>query len=80
MTDTKTSPEKRNCDALTFRERQVVTLLSEGATNKEIALDLKLAVKTVEAHSLNARRKIGSLSIAVLTRFAIINGLSPLLP
>jgi DNA-binding CsgD family transcriptional regulator len=65
---------------LTERERQVVKRLSEGATVKEIAIELKLSAKTVEHHSMNARLKIGNPSVAVLTRFAIINGISELLP
>jgi DNA-binding CsgD family transcriptional regulator len=63
---------------LSVRESAIVKLLSEGMTVKEIALNLKISNKTVEFHSLRARRKIGNLSIAVMTRFAIINGLSEL--
>jgi len=63
---------------LTDRQIQVVKRLSEGATVKAIALDLGLSEKTVEFHSMQARLKMGNLSIAILTRFAIINGLSEL--
>ena len=63
---------------LTSREQQVVKRLSEGATVGEIASELKLSNKGVEYHSARARRKIGSPSIAVLTRFAIRQGLSEL--
>jgi len=64
--------------ALTRRETQVVKRLSEGATVGEIALELCLSPKTVEFHSLSARRKIGSLSIARLTRYALKHGISML--
>lgn len=63
---------------LTKRETQVVKRLSEGATISEIAGELSRSEKVVEYHSENARRKIGNPSIAILTRWAIINGLSPL--
>ena len=72
------SIEPVGCAFLTDREKQVVKGLSEGETVKEIAIELGLSAKTVEFHSMNARLKIGNLSIAVLTRFAIINGLSEL--
>lgn len=63
---------------LNARETQIVKQLAEGATVKEIASNLGLSDKTVAFHSINARRKIGSTSIAMLTRFAIKNGLSKL--
>ncbi len=58
---------------LTPRETEIVKLLSEGKTVKEIAAQLSLSNKTVEYHSLRARRKIGDTSIAGLTRFALTN-------
>ena len=64
--------------ALTERERTVVKGLSEGKTVKELALEMGLSAKTVEFHSQNARRKLGSPAIAMLTRFAIATGLSEL--
>ena len=75
---TNTYAMVRTLEKLTVRERQVVKRLSEGETVGGIALELHLSDKTVEYHSLRARRKIGDLSIAVLTRFAIQSGLSPL--
>jgi DNA-binding NarL/FixJ family response regulator len=63
---------------LTLRERQVVKRLAEGQTVGEVALELGLCDKTIEYHSLRARRKIGCPSIARMTRYAIRCGLSPL--
>ena len=63
---------------LSERERQVVKRLSEGATVGEIAGELGISEKTVQLHSLNARRRIGSPSIAILTRFALRTGISTL--
>ena len=63
---------------LSVRQIKIVKLLSEGLTVGEIAIQLGISNKTVEYHSLNARRKIGSLSIAVLTRFALARGFTSL--
>jgi DNA-binding NarL/FixJ family response regulator len=44
---------------LTSREREVVQLLAEGKSNKQIATVLDLSVKTVETHRASAMRKLG---------------------
>jgi len=62
----------------TPRQREIVKRLSEGESPKEIGYALGLASKTVEYHSAQARKKIGDDSIAVLTRVAIISGISSL--
>jgi DNA-binding NarL/FixJ family response regulator len=58
---------------LTSREREIVQLLAEGRTNKEVAAALKLSPKTVEAHRGNVMRKVNLHSISELVRFAIRN-------
>lgn len=58
---------------LTSREREVLQLLAEGRTNKQIASDLQLTVKTVETHRMNLMRKIGAHSVADVVRYAIRN-------
>jgi len=63
---------------LSAREAEVVKLLSEGQAPKEIAFALGISIKTVDFHSGRARQKIGHPSIAILTRYAILSGLSPL--
>lgn len=64
---------------LTPRQIEVVTHLANGSTVKQIAAVLNLSPKTVEFHSLKARRLIGHESIAMLTRYAVAKGfVSPL--
>ena len=60
-------------DRLTSREREVVQLLAEGKSNKQIATLLDLSVKTVETHRTSAMRKLGLKSLPDLVRFAIRN-------
>lgn len=50
--------------ALTTREREVLALIGEGLTNKEIAVRLDVSVSTVETHANSAMRKIGATSRA----------------
>lgn len=61
-------------DRLTTREREVLQLIAEGNTNKEIAALLELSVKTVEAHRANLMAKLDIHDTATLTRFAISRG------
>lgn len=61
---------------LTDREREVLQLLAEGKTMKEIAAHLFLSVKTIETHRLDLMRKLGVHSIAELTKYAVREGLT----
>jgi DNA-binding NarL/FixJ family response regulator len=63
---------------LTPREREVLQLLAEGLSTKEIAGRLNLSAKTVESHRKAVQDKLGIRSIAELTRYAIREGLTPL--
>jgi len=63
---------------LSDRERQVLKLLAEGKTIKEIAYILEVSAKTVETHRLNIRDKLGISSLAELTKFAIREGITTL--
>ena len=56
---------------LTPREREVLKLLAEGNSVKEIAGDLNLSVKTVEAHKFNLMRKLDIHNKAQLVQYAI---------
>ena len=67
----KTSPTA--AERLTSREREIVQLLAEGQSNKQIATKLDLSVKTVETHRTSAMRKLGLKSLPDLVRFAIRN-------
>jgi DNA-binding NarL/FixJ family response regulator len=62
-------------DVLTSREREVIQLLAEGKTSKEVAVALNLSVKTAETHRTNLMRKLGLHSVADLTRYAVRNGI-----
>jgi DNA-binding NarL/FixJ family response regulator len=61
---------------LTPREREVLKLIAEGRTTKEIAAGLKLSSKTVETHRQQMMDKLGLHSIAQLTKFAIREGVT----
>jgi len=67
--------EDSSTDALTSREREVIQLLAEGRTSKEVAVTLNLSVKTAETHRTNLMRKLGLHSVADLTRYAVRNGI-----
>ena len=60
---------------LTDREREVLVLIAEGLSNKEIACQLGVGVRTVETHRERTMRKLNIHSVAGLTRYAITRGL-----
>jgi two-component system, NarL family, response regulator NreC len=63
-------------DLLTKREREVLQLIAEGRTNKEIATRLNLSVYTIDSHRGKIMEKLNLHSTGELVRFAIKNGLS----
>lgn len=63
-------------DALTVRERQVLALVADGATNKQVAAELVISPKTVGRHLENAFAKLGVSSRAAAARLAAVHGLS----
>ena len=65
-------------DPLTSREREVLQLIAEGETTKEIAWRLELSAKTVESHRINLMRKLDIHETATLVRYAIRRGLAHL--
>jgi len=60
---------------LSERESEVVALIAEGKSNKEIAMHLGIGVRTIETHRERIMRKLDIHSVAGLTKFAIANGL-----
>jgi DNA-binding NarL/FixJ family response regulator len=60
---------------LTVRERDVLVLVADGRTNKEIGAELGISPRTVETHRESIVRKLGIKTVAGLTRFAIESGL-----
>lgn len=65
-------------NVLSQRERQVLQLLAEGCTNKEVAAKLGLAVRSIETYRAQIMEKLDLHSTAELTKFAIRNGLTTL--
>ncbi|GAB3471646.1 response regulator transcription factor [Massilia terrae] len=63
---------------LTVREQEVLRHIASGQSNKQIARDLALSVRTVETHRLNIKRKLGIEGQAELIRFAVQHLGSPL--
>ncbi|MCH2250652.1 MAG: response regulator transcription factor [Cognatishimia sp.] len=62
-------------EQLTSREQTVLLQLSQGKSNKEVALELNISVRTVETHRKNIKSKLGISSTAGLTRYAMEHGL-----
>ena len=62
---------------ITERERQVLTRVALGETNKRVALALRLSIKTVEKHRANLMRKLDLHNTAAVTLFAVRNGMLP---
>jgi DNA-binding NarL/FixJ family response regulator len=60
---------------LTGREREVLVLIAEGQSNKEIATKLGIGVRTIETHRERIMRRLDIHSVAGLTKFAIANGM-----
>jgi DNA-binding NarL/FixJ family response regulator len=71
MEDDSTGP----VEPLTLREREVLKLIAEAHTNREIGEILHLAEKTVESHRANLLRKLGMRDRVELVRYAIRRGL-----
>lgn len=65
-------------DLLTPREREIVQLIAEGFTNKEIAAKLFISVKTVDAHRSHIMEKLDIHDVALLVKYAIRKGLTDL--
>ncbi|HLZ60145.1 MAG TPA: response regulator transcription factor [Ktedonosporobacter sp.] len=70
-------PLNRALDVLTPREMEVLKLVAEGRTNQEIADQLVLSIKTVQAHRANVMEKLGLHDITQLVRFAVHHELIP---
>ncbi len=66
---------EESADGLTPRQREVLQLVAEGASNKRIATILGVSIKTVEHHKHNIRQKLHLETTADLTRYAIKRGL-----
>ena len=62
---------------LTPRQREVLQLIAEGHSTKEIALRLGLSIKTVETHRAQVMERLGVRGVQGLVRYAIRRGIVP---
>jgi DNA-binding NarL/FixJ family response regulator len=69
----KQDPGEPLRDRLTTREREIVQLLAEGKSSKEVASSLNISVKTAETHRANIMRKLQIHTVSELVRYAIRN-------
>lgn len=67
--------EEDSYELLTPREREVLQLIAEGHTNRDISEILHISIKTVEVHRANLMKKLDLHSAAELTRYAIGKGI-----
>jgi DNA-binding NarL/FixJ family response regulator len=67
------APQGTGGSRLTPRQREIVQLLAEGKSSKEVASALNLSVKTAETHRANIMRKLDCHSVAEVVRYAIRN-------
>ena len=70
--------ESKVSPSLTKREREVLQLIAEGKTTKDIASHLYVSIKTIETHRKQIMDKVGLNSVAELTKYAIREGLTSL--
>ena len=71
------APAPSAADVLTAREREILALVADGSTNREIGTRLGIGTRTVEAHRDSLMRKLGIRTVAGLTRLAIEQGIVP---
>lgn len=69
---------RTNSSPLTPRQREVLQLIAEGKTTKEIAVALNISTKTVEFHRASIVEVLGLRTVAELTRYALQHGISRL--
>ncbi|MBV1863315.1 MAG: response regulator transcription factor [Rhodobacteraceae bacterium] len=67
-------PEVSGREPLTAREQTILLELASGKSNKQVAFDLDISVRTVETHRKNIKRKLGISTTAGLTRYAMEHG------
>jgi DNA-binding NarL/FixJ family response regulator len=63
---------------LSEREKEILQMISEGKSSKEVAGNLNISIKTVETHRQHIMQKIGIHNVAALTKFAIREGITSL--
>jgi DNA-binding NarL/FixJ family response regulator len=71
----RTSLEGDSADNLTARQREILQMIAEGKTTKQMALILKVSVKTIESHRAQLMKRVGVQDIASLVKHALRIGL-----
>ncbi len=71
--DMAPSPQALKRERLTSREREIVQLLAEGRSSKQVATTLGISTKTAETHRANIMRKLEIHSVSDLVRYAVRN-------
>lgn len=71
----KTNPMRMFGSELTPRQREVLQLVAEGKSSKEISASLNISVKTVEFHRNSLMDQLGVHTVAELTRYAMLRGI-----
>ncbi|MHC5157512.1 MAG: response regulator [Planctomycetota bacterium] len=74
--DLVANPKVMDGDGLSGREREVLQLVAEGHTTKQIAEILNLSTKTIDSHREHIMEKLGIRNVAGLTRYAIRQGMT----
>ncbi|MCS6897278.1 MAG: LuxR C-terminal-related transcriptional regulator [Nitrospira sp.] len=74
---TPTQRVRRSSDCLTSRQHQILKLVAEGYTNREIAALLQISVRTVEVHRYNLMHRLEVRNVAQLLRCSLKLGLLP---
>ena len=69
-------PKRGSTDGLTGRERQVLQMVAEGNSTKDIAASLHVSVKTIDSHRAHIMEKLNIHNMAGLTKYAIREGLT----
>lgn len=72
-----TKPTGKRADGLTPRQKEILKLVSQGNTNRDIARRLEISVRTVEVHRFNLMRRLKVRNVAQLLRQALQQGFLP---
>lgn len=74
----KSSPRRRGSSGLTHKEKEILQLIAEGYSSKQIAKNLNLSLNTVHVHRNNIMKKLGIHKQAELVRYALKEGIAQL--
>jgi DNA-binding NarL/FixJ family response regulator len=73
--DESKAPPPAAAIGISAREREVLAMIANGQSNKDMAMALDLSVKTIEKHRANLMRKLGFRNLADVTRYALESGI-----